>query len=400
MADTKIEWATKVWNFVRGCRRVSLGCGGAQGVGGCYAEKQAYRFSGPGKQYEGLVTLGAHGPRWTGMGRFVPEKLPEPMRIRAPKDGSRHRFFVNSMSDLFFEEFTNEQIAAGFGIMAACPEHDFLILTKRPERMLEWFQWCERRGNDGLAVFPDDPLDWRIRQMLNVAARSVGVDMSRGSRQNHGGPWPLLNVWIGVSAEDQKTADERIPLLLRCPAAIRFVSYEPALGPVDLRRWLVGSQTRHLCVSVSGTLRNRNYGGLLCDEHGRALSVTEAKRELERLRDAGVRVIKGDPSCDNFDDQTGCLGHRNERIDWVICGGESGNGARPFDVDWAYSTIKQCRDSGVACYVKQLGALRGFTIRDVHDLDLGRNIKDRKGGDMAEWPDDLRVREFPQGPHV
>ena len=126
--DTKIEWADAVWNVTRGCRRVSPGCVN------CYAEKQANRFKGGA--YEGLVSLGKNGPRWTGAGRFVPDKLEEPLHWRKPR-----RIFVNSMSDLFFEEFTNEQIAAVFGVMATAHWHTFQVLTKRSERAAKWFHW-------------------------------------------------------------------------------------------------------------------------------------------------------------------------------------------------------------------------------------------------------------------
>lgn len=135
MAETDISWTDKVWNVTRGCRRISAGCGGARGEGGCYAERQAYRFSGPGQAYAGLVNLTANGPRWTGTGRFAADKLAEPLSWRRPA-----RIFVDSMSDLFFDAFTNEQIAAVFGVMAACPHHTFQVLTKRAQRMRAWFE--------------------------------------------------------------------------------------------------------------------------------------------------------------------------------------------------------------------------------------------------------------------
>src|SRR5690606_37978493 len=116
---------------------------------------------------------------------------------------------------------------AQFGVMAARPDLTFLVLTKRARRMREWFEWAAKRGEDGRAMFPDDDAAWRIRQMLYVTLRRLGVD----APQNHGGPWPLPNVWLCVSCEDQQRADERIPELLQCPAAVRFVSAEPLLGP-------------------------------------------------------------------------------------------------------------------------------------------------------------------------
>ena len=145
-------------------------------------------------------------------------------------------------------------------------------------------------------------------------------------------PWPLPNVQLLVSVEDQRTADERIPWVLECPAAVRGVSYEPALGPVDFSPWLT--------------------------------------------------VIPGHPS--------------RPALDWIIVGGESGPGARPFDLAWARSTVEQCKAVGVACFVKQMGARARVTHTPglgVADYDLP--LADRAGADPAEWPADLRVREFP-----
>lgn len=132
MAETSIEWTDKVWNVTRGCSRVSPGCGGARGVGGCYAERQAARFSGPGQPYEGLVEIGKQGPRWTGRMRFVAEKLTEPLGWSRST-----RVFVDSMSDLFHDGVSKEEIAAVYGVMAACPDHVFQVLTKRSTRMRE-----------------------------------------------------------------------------------------------------------------------------------------------------------------------------------------------------------------------------------------------------------------------
>jgi hypothetical protein len=189
--------------------------------------------------------------------------------------------------------------------------------------------------------------------------------------------WPLPNVLLGTSVEDQATADQRIPHLLRCPAAVHFVSYEPALGPVDLTPY-VGGQTF-------------NCPG--CGFH---------KTEGELLYLGGDRYVCAD--CE----------HRCEilpAVRWVIVGGESGLGARPLDIAWARSTVVQCRAGGVPVFVKQLGArpfhgeCRGFphvpgdvTSPATTGDGEGRyfvKLRDRKGGDWSEWPEDLRVREFP-----
>lgn len=185
MGKTAIEWATDTWNPVRGCAPVSEGCRN------CYAMRQAHRFSGPGMPYEGLTRATSDGPKWTGKVRLVPELIEAPLRWRKPR-----RVFVNSMSDLFHPEVPDGFITHVWSVMRQAKQHTFLILTKRPERMAAWAaQWCHAGG--------------------------FGV---------------LRNVWLGVSCEDQATADERIPHLLATPAAVKFVSAEPLLGQIDLTK--------------------------------------------------------------------------------------------------------------------------------------------------------------------
>jgi protein gp37 len=300
---TSISWTDATWNPIRGCSRVSAGCRN------CYAETMAARFCGPGQPYEGLAKMPTlsrvtdfaveSGPelrvaRWTGEVRMVPEHLADPLRWKRPR-----RIFVNSMSDLFHEKLSNEQIAAVFGVMAASPWHTFQVLTKRAKRMREWFAWADARGDHGLAMYPDDPADWRIRQMLRVAALCAGVN---ALPQNHGGPWPLPNVWIGVSVENQAAADERIPDLLATPAAVRFLSCEPLIGPVDIAG--IGGGSDYL----------------------------------------------GDP-------RDGDQGE--DGIDWVIAGCESGPRARPCDVAWLRSLRDQCAAAGCAFFLKQAKYIDG-----------------------------------------
>lgn len=307
MADkTGISWTDATWNPIRGCSKVSAGCKN------CYAEKVAARFSGPGQPYEGTTRDG----RWNGNIRIVDEKLGEPLRWKRPR-----RIFVNSMSDLFHEGVPFEYTAAVFGVMAACPQHTFQVLTKRPERAVEFFAWAQGNNHS----HPETICLHYSRAY--TAAPANGVYR-----------WPLPNVHLGVSVEDQPAADARIPLLLQCPAAVRFVSYEPALGPVDFSPF------------ISDNIQDRE---------GRAAPF------------------------------------------WLIVGGESGPNARPFDVAWARSTIEQCRAGGAACFVKQVGAhpwdgpgslwgaeptMRRGVIR----------LADRAGADPSEWPADLRVQEFPE----
>jgi protein gp37 len=287
MADSDIGWTDKVWNVTRGCRRISPGCGGAKGEGGCYAEKTAFRFAGPGQPYEGLVKLTANGPRWTGEGRFVAEKLAEPLRWRKPC-----RIFVDSMSDLFFDAFTFEQIAAVFGVMAACPQHTFQVLTKRPHRMRAWFEWATQHG-DG-----QDLMRFGPSALLTCAWEACSGDVwgdieppgkleALPSSDVFGTTWPLPNVHLGTSVENQETLDERWPHLFATPAAVRFFSVEPLLGPLDFTH------------------------------------------------------VFADAAC-----RTGRL--------WIITGCESGGGARPALQTWFESIADQCRVAHVPMFLKQM----------------------------------------------
>lgn len=328
MKDTKIQWTDTSWNPIRGCSKVSEGCRN------CYAMHVAARFSGPGQPYEGLAKRSP--ARWTGHARVVQEHLTDPMRWRKPR-----RVFVNSMSDLFHESLRNEEIAAVFGVMAAAPMHTFQVLTKRPERMRAWFRWiseCAANLTMQVGELPDsgfaEPTSCMVYR-YEAEGKDWIDDAPRGELAEHGRiAWPLPNVWLGVSVEDQRTADERIPQLLATPAAVRFLSAEPLLGRVDL--------SHHF----------------------------------------GVVDAEGEPSGPR------CKPDGSPAIDWCIVGGESGPGARVCDVEWIRALVYECREAGVSPFVKQLGALamrHGIALRFAHP----------KGGDMAEWPGELRVREWP-----
>lgn len=206
MGETKIEWTDATWNPVRGCTKVSPGCKH------CYAETFAERWRGiPGHAYEC-----GFDPR------FAPDQLDAPLHWRKPR-----RVFVNSMSDLFHEAFTNEQIAAVYGVMAACQRHTFQILTKRPSRRRQWFAWLATRF--ALTEHP-----WLVSACWWAARRKI---LSMPEEPRHGVPWPLPNVWEGVSVEDRKYGLPRIAELRQTPAAVRFLSCEPLLedlGEIDL----------------------------------------------------------------------------------------------------------------------------------------------------------------------
>lgn len=244
MGKTAIEWCDVVWNPVTGCTKVSQGCKN------CYAERMAKRFW-KGRQFSEL--------------QIHDERLDEPLHWWKPR-----RVFVNSMSDLFHPSVPTIWLDRVFFTMAIASQHTFLVLTKRPEIMRKYLSdFLTRARIDLLAEVP-----WYMAQ-----------------------EWPLPNVWVGVSVEDQNAADERIPYLQQTPAAVRFVSCEPLLGPVDL-----------------------------------------------------------EPYLDNaFIYETEHSGYTYPALDWVICGGESGPGARPMHPDWARSIREQCQAANVPFFFKQWG---------------------------------------------
>lgn len=210
MSDkTGIEWTDATWNPTTGCDRVSPGCDN------CYALTLAKRLKAMGSpRYQADGNPSTSGP---GFGVTEhPDALDQPIRWTKPR-----RIFVNSMSDLFHKEVDDWFIAQVFAVMALAPQHTFQILTKRHGRMR--------------SLVSGDLYDLMIRALGDP---SLGWDESRIA-------WPLPNVWLGTSVEDQKRADLRIPALLETPATVRFLSMEPLLGPVDLINglgdsWLTG----------------------------------------------------------------------------------------------------------------------------------------------------------------
>jgi protein gp37 len=279
MADTAIQWTNKVWNPTTGCDRVSPGCDN------CYALTMAKRLKGMGSaRYQ---TDG--DPRTSGPGfglAMHPSALDLPLTVRKPQ-----RWFVNSMSDLFHPRVTDQFIAQVFAVMAAAQRHTFQILTKRPARMRALLGGSDGSGHRLLEAAPDEATAAALYQQ-----------------------WPLPNVWLVVSAETQEYADSRIPLLMETPAAVRGVSAEPLLGPVDLSPWTTWRD---------GSLRSSEP-------------------------DAGIAGL-----------------------DWVIVGGESGPKARPMQLAWARALRDQCTQAGVPFFFKQWGA---FAPLDP-DVATGREIR-------------------------
>lgn len=220
-AHSKIEWTESTWNPLRGCSRKSPGCFN------CYAEGIAYRFSGPGQAYEGLAKLVNGKPTFTGKIRTVPELLDQPIRWSRGR-----RIFVNSTSDLFHENVPFQFIADVFAVMACTQRHTYQILTKRPERALEFFKWLDAQ-NDAQGL--NEPSRGFWPEVVSPSKvypewKPWREGKRHGGYDNCGPGWPLTNVQIGVSVEDRERWLERISMLREITAAaVRFVSYEPAL---------------------------------------------------------------------------------------------------------------------------------------------------------------------------
>jgi protein gp37 len=206
MNRTGIAYADFTWNPFLGCSRVSPGCEH------CYAERLASTRLAHLPQYAGLTT----GGHWNGTIRLLPERLDEPLRRRKPA-----RIFLGDMGDLFHPGVPFEFVAAIFGVMAACPQHTFLVLTKRAARMLGFFWWVNESSS--ACGVPES-------MVFGVEATNHGVDVDPLGLPS---VWPLPNVHLGVTCEDQQRANDRIPLLLQCPAAVRWVSAEPLLEGID-----------------------------------------------------------------------------------------------------------------------------------------------------------------------
>lgn len=267
MGKTTIEWTATVlpdgtvipgqtWNPARGCVKVSEGCRF------CYAERFAERFRGvEGHPYEQGFDL-----------RLVPEKLQDPFKF---KPGTK--VFVNSMSDLFLEEIPDDYIDSALGVAALCPEVTFQVLTKRARRMREYFE-----------------VDYRWA-LIEGSAQRIHHDRTGEDPSMWLAVHELPNVWFGISVEDKKRADERIPELLATPGiALRFISAEPLLGELEL------------------------------DAVGRPWLTTEINHE------------------------------EDTRLDRVIVGGESGPRRRPMDLAWARSIRDDCFRAGVPFFMKQI----------------------------------------------
>ena len=334
---SKIEWTEKVWNPIVGCSLASPGCTN------CYAMSMAHRLGhNPATPHYAGTTRRVNGNTvWTGNLAMAPDHvLTAPLRRMKPTT-----YFMNSMGDLFHEDVPEDWIDRVFAVMALCPQHKFQVLTKRAARMRDYVLGSNidrpRRYNISDAV---EPIATAHKYWKGDGPTAWDAAVAHALHARH---WPLPNVWLSVSVEDQRRADERIPDLLATPAAIRFISAEPLLGPVDISPWLNGC---YECAAECGyRAGNSNpprqekchhcglegdFLGEFCSECG--------------LQDFGYLCPNCAANVVQFHPDTTIL-------DWVITGGESGPGARPMHPDWARSLRDQCVAAEVPFFFKQWG---------------------------------------------
>lgn len=322
---TKIEWCEKTWNPVIGCTKISPGCKN------CYAEIMAKRLKGVYESkstdslrgYAKVIDSGPDGSQWSGKTFFNEEKIYESLSWKKP----RH-IFVCSMADLFHDTVLDSWIDRVMAMIALTPRHTYHILTKRPERMEEYFS----RGKNKLAEA------WKEAcYEIGVGSGDDDVDTPPcfihnrcfGYTEKSTTEWPLTNLCLDVTIENQEMANYRIPFLLRTPAAKRGVSVEPMLGEIDF---------------YDITLNGEYYN-----------------------------TLKG------FGDISGSNGKfGGPKIDWVICGGESGSKARPTHPDWVRSLRDQCQDAGTPFFFKGWGEYRPCDVDDIIHIPDSKLHEDHK----------------------
>lgn len=346
MADrTKIEWAANAdgsagasWNPIRARNRADGRVGwfcihASAGCKHCYAEPINRRV-GAGVDYA--------AQNRDQVDIFLDEKtLLQPLRWKRPRT-----IFVCSMTDLFGEFVADAMIDRVFAIMALCTQHTFIVLTKRSTRMRTHLA----AGAKERVIFALDIIRAQTRARIDAAkprrmvatvddiiahdAHATQLNLQEGFA-----PWPLRNVWLGVSAEDQRNADARIPDLLDTPATIRLLSAEPLLAPIDLTSAWIRPQR--------GCAGTHSHNGV------RGMTIHGVRHEI-------------DPHRPHHHHDEFC----GPRLDWIIAGGESGPNARPMHPDWARRLRDQCEDASLPFFFKQWGAW----IEHDHHID-GPNVR-------------------------
>lgn len=386
--NSKIQWTDHTFNPWWGCAKVSPGCTH------CYAETFSRRTGadlwGAGKARRRTSVANWREPvKWDLKARGTLDicvHCNAPVLVMgmgvecgcgiygtAPKT-RRSRVFCASMADWLDADVQAEWLADLLDLIHKTPRLDWLLLTKRPEF-------------------------WRPRMEAAVACGLGHADL--WAREWLKGIAPR-NVWIGTTVEDQKRADERIPALLQIPARVRFLSCEPLLEAVDLRRYLWSASIPCKCgvtfeawqAEPCGGHRVCNCRGFAeCDHYDPGTWSLACPSCGACICKAGFPEKQSEPSRGRFDIQRKGLNWHSP-VDWVIVGGESGAMPRPFNLGWARSIVGQCQAAGVPVFVKQFGHRPIVEMKGSIPVILP--LQDHKGGDWSEWPEDLRVRQFPR----
>lgn len=323
--NTKIEWADATVNVINGCSVTSPGCTN------CYAMRLAGTRMKHHPSRAGLTVDSNAGPVWNGEVRFSETALLQPLRWKRPRT-----IFWNAHGDMFHENVPDEWIDRCFAVMALTPHHRHQVLTKRSARMRGYVTALLGKQRSIFVNAGKSAIGYRTGDLRCALSGEADQDVALCA------PWrPLPNVWLGVSVEDQTRADERINDLLTTPAAVRFLSCEPLIGPIDLHH-----------------VKIYDY----VNENGSRLAGWESA--LNGLRFDPYAADDTDPMMPGF-----------PKIDWVIVGGESGPGARPIHPDWARSIRNQCAAAGVPFHFKQWGEFRPLENQadwDARDWDNPR----------------------------
>lgn len=347
MKDSHIQWTDHTFNPWEGCTKVSPGCAN------CYAEARNVRFTGGKNWGKGAPRRRTSASNWRQPLKWT--KKPwicdacgaahedAPNRYRCDHCNGR---IESTPSQIFPEESRLNTVHSLHKARVFCASlADWLDDEVRVEWLADLLKLIHDTPNLYWLLLTKRPEKWRTRLKAVCTSTARGTDVDNWATDWFEGK-PPANVWIGTTVEDQQRADERIPELLKIPARVRFLSCEPLLEAVDLTR--VGGFTDGKTIWTENAIH------------------TAVNPQYQRI----IPKLNG--------------------IDWVICGGESGGGARTFDVDWARSLLEQCKTAGVPFFMKQMGAnVMG------REMDKWVTRLSKKGGEMEEWPQELRVREFP-----
>ena len=342
MNKTNIAWTDYTWNPITGCSPISEGCAN------CYAAAINKRF---------------HLPQTI---QFHPERLEEPLKKKKPS-----MIFAWSMTDLFHPDVSFEWLLQLMGIMILSPWHTYQVLTKRPDRMLQFFDrwpdgWWAKKTLENTIFSEEFYAINSVKEFATTKQRLKAndyylehYDQSGRGKLDGPVPYPIPNLWLGVTVENSKHLD-RVEQLLAIPAAVRFVSLEPLLEDIDIVRHLSPTAKIWRCKKCGWTGHRDLLGG-------GCLSISCP----------GKKCIASNGIVASNNDELEIAEHE-PHLDWVIVGAETGPGRRECKIEWVRAIVEQCQDAGVPCFVKQI------------------EMNGKISHDMNEWPADLRVRQWPE----